>query len=45
MIETTTGDSARLANIGLIAIDRLATRGNEMLAEFEIVDGTAKRKR
>jgi hypothetical protein len=30
--------------IGLIAIYRLATRGNEMLAEFEIVDGTAKRK-
>jgi hypothetical protein len=30
--------------IGLIAIYRLAARGNEMLAEFEIVDGTAKRK-
>src|SRR5258708_22779722 len=30
--------------IGLIAIYRLARRGNEMLAEFEIVDGTAKRK-
>jgi hypothetical protein len=30
--------------IGLIAIYRLATRGNEMLAEFEIVDGTARRK-
>jgi hypothetical protein len=29
---------------GLIAIYRLAARGNEMLAEFEIVDGTAKRK-
>jgi hypothetical protein len=30
--------------IGLIAIYRLAARGNEMLAEFEIVDGAAKRK-
>jgi hypothetical protein len=30
--------------VGLIAIYRLAARGNEMLAEFEIVDGTAKRK-
>ena len=30
--------------IGLIAIYRLAARGNEMLAEFEIVDGRAKRK-
>lgn len=30
--------------IGLIAIYRLTTRGNEMLAEFESVDGTAKRK-
>jgi hypothetical protein len=30
--------------IGLIAIYSLATRGNEMLAEFEIVEGTAKRK-
>jgi hypothetical protein len=30
--------------IGLIAIYRLAARGNEMLAEFEIVDSTAKRK-
>jgi hypothetical protein len=30
--------------IGLMAIYRLAARGNEMLAEFEIVDGTAKRK-
>jgi hypothetical protein len=30
--------------IALIAIYRLAARGNEMLAEFEIVDGTAKRK-
>src|SRR5260370_36828957 len=30
--------------IGLIAIYRLAARGNEMLAEFEIVDGMAKRK-
>jgi hypothetical protein len=30
--------------IGLIAIYRLATRGNEMLAEFEIVSGTARRK-
>jgi hypothetical protein len=30
--------------VGLIAIYRLATRGNEMLAEFEIVDGRAKRK-
>ena len=30
--------------IGLIAIYRLDTRGNEMLAEFEIVDGTARRK-
>jgi hypothetical protein len=30
--------------IGLIAIYRLATRGHEMLAEFEIIDGTAKRK-
>jgi len=30
--------------IGLIAIYRLAARGNEMLAEFEIVDGRARRK-
>src|SRR5262249_758239 len=30
--------------IGLIAIRQLAERGNEMLAEFEIVDGTAKLK-
>ena len=30
--------------IGLIAIYRLAARGNEMLAEFEIIDGAAKRK-
>jgi hypothetical protein len=30
--------------IGLVAIYRLATRGHEMLAEFEIVDGTARRK-
>ncbi len=30
--------------IGLIAIHSLARRGNEMLAEFEIVDGAAKRK-
>jgi hypothetical protein len=30
--------------VGLIAIYRLAARGNEMLAEFEIVDGAAKRK-
>jgi hypothetical protein len=30
--------------IGLIAIDQLATRGHEMLAEFEIVNGVAKRK-
>jgi hypothetical protein len=30
--------------IGLIAIYSLARRGNEMLAEFEIVDGKAKRK-
>jgi hypothetical protein len=30
--------------IGLLAIHRLATRGHEMLAEFEIVDGVAKRK-
>jgi hypothetical protein len=30
--------------IGLIAIHRLAARGYEMLAEFEIVDGAAKRK-
>jgi hypothetical protein len=29
---------------GLIAIHSLARRGNEMLAEFEIVDGKAKRK-
>lgn len=29
---------------GLIAIYRLATRGNEMLAEFEIVNGRAIRK-
>jgi hypothetical protein len=30
--------------IGLLAIHSLARRGNEMLAEFEIVDGKAKRK-
>jgi hypothetical protein len=30
--------------IGLIAIHHLERRGNELLAEFEIVDGTAKRK-
>lgn len=30
--------------IGLIAIHHIAIRGNEMLAEFEIVDGIAKRK-
>jgi hypothetical protein len=30
--------------IGLIAIHHIAIRGNEMLAEFEIVDGLAKRK-
>lgn len=30
--------------VGLIAIHQLEVRGNEMLAEFEIVDGTAKRK-
>jgi len=30
--------------IGLIAIYRLAARGHEMLAEFEIIDGAAKRK-
>jgi hypothetical protein len=30
--------------IGLIAIYSLARRGNEMLAEFEIIDGRAKRK-
>jgi hypothetical protein len=30
--------------IGLIAIDQIAARGQEMLAEFEIVDGIAKRK-
>jgi hypothetical protein len=30
--------------IGLLAIERMATRGHEMLAEFEIVDGIAKRK-
>ena len=30
--------------VGLIAIYRLATHGHEMLAEFEIVDGVAKRK-
>jgi hypothetical protein len=30
--------------IGLLAIYSLARRGNEMLAEFEIVDGKAKRK-
>jgi hypothetical protein len=30
--------------IGLLAIHSLTERGNEMLAEFEIVDGQAKRK-
>jgi hypothetical protein len=30
--------------IGLIAIYRLEARGHEMLAEFEIIDGTARRK-
>jgi hypothetical protein len=30
--------------IGLLAIHSLKNRGNEMLAEFEIVDGKAKRK-
>jgi hypothetical protein len=30
--------------IGLIAINQIAARGQEMLAEFEIVDGVAKRK-
>jgi hypothetical protein len=30
--------------IGLIAIHRIAVRGHEMLAEFEIVDGIAKGK-
>jgi hypothetical protein len=30
--------------IGLLAIYSLTERGNEMLAEFEIVDGNAKRK-
>src|SRR5580700_5180565 len=30
--------------IGLLAIHSLARRSNEMLAEFEIVDGRAKRK-
>jgi hypothetical protein len=30
--------------IGLLAIHRMAGRGHEMLAEFEIVDGIAKRK-
>jgi hypothetical protein len=30
--------------IGLIAIYGLARRGNEMLAEFEIVEGAAKRR-
>jgi hypothetical protein len=30
--------------VGLIAIYRLAARGHEMLAEFEIIDGIAKRK-
>jgi hypothetical protein len=30
--------------IGLLAIHRLAARGHEMFAEFEIVDGVAKRK-
>jgi hypothetical protein len=30
--------------IGLLAIHRMAARGHEMLAEFEIVDGVAKRK-
>jgi hypothetical protein len=30
--------------IGLIAIQNIAARGHEMLAEFEIVDGVAKRK-
>jgi hypothetical protein len=37
------GDITR-EQIGLIAIYRLAARGNEMLAEFEIVNGRAIRK-
>jgi hypothetical protein len=30
--------------VGLLAVYHLAAHGNEMLAEFEIVDGTARRK-